>query len=163
MRPIVRWVIAWLTASGLMGAGLAQIVGSQAGQFRELFLQLDANQDGAIEKDEVPPSGRPAFERLLKQGDRNHNGKLEADEYRAVLEDLRDFAEHAKKQAAQKFQMMDKDRDGKVSRAEFTGPRARFDLLDRNADGFLTRQEFLGGAVGKVAAKKKGAALKKSG
>jgi hypothetical protein len=57
---------------------------------------------------------------------------------------------------------MDQDRDGKVSRDEFTGPKARFDQLDKNGDGFLTQQEFLGGAVGKAAAKGKAVAKKKS-
>jgi Ca2+-binding EF-hand superfamily protein len=147
----------------LVGAGLAQTPGGPAAQFRELFLQLDTNRDSAIELEEVPVSARPAFERLLKRGDHNHNGKLEADEYRTVLEDLRDFAKQARKQAVQRFESMDKDRDGKVSREEFTGPKARFDLLDRNGDGFLTQEEFVSGPQGKAVAKKKAAAVKKSG
>ena len=157
-----RWAAALLSAVVLVGVGLAQTPGGPAAQFRELFVQLDANQDGAITKEEVPPSALPAFERLLKRGDSNHNGKLEADEYRSVLRDLRDFAERTKEQAARKFQSMDQDRDGKVSRDEFTGPKARFDQLDKNGDGFLTQQEFLGGAVGKAAAKGKAVAKKKA-
>ena len=121
---------------------------TQAVQLRELFLELDANHDGAIEKAEVPASGHAAFERLLKQGDADHNGKLEAQEYRAVLEELKEFGEQAKKKAVQRFKTMDKDRDGKVSREEFTGPKERFDLLDKNGDGLLTEQEFLGGVPG---------------
>lgn len=35
----------------------------------------------------------------------------------------------------------DKDRDGKVSKAEFSGPPALFDRLDKNRDGTLTREE----------------------
>ncbi len=35
----------------------------------------------------------------------------------------------------------DKDRDGKVSKAEFSGPPALFDRLDRDHDGFLTQSE----------------------
>ena len=102
-----------------------------------------------------------AFERLLKQGDTNHNGKLEADEFRTVMVELKEFSDHAKKKAAERFQAMDKDRDGKVSREEFTGAKPRFDQLDRNRDGYLTQQEFLGGAQAKAAAKNKKAALKK--
>ncbi len=35
----------------------------------------------------------------------------------------------------------DKDKDGKVSRAEFSGPKDFFDRLDANHDGVLTREE----------------------
>ncbi|HZW30428.1 MAG TPA: EF-hand domain-containing protein [Isosphaeraceae bacterium] len=153
MHRLYRGVAALLSAAMLVGVGLAQTPGGPAAQFRELFLQLDANQDGAIAKEEVPPSALPAFERLLRRGDSNHNGKLEADEYRSVLLDLRDFAARTKEQAVRKFQTLDKDGDGKVSRDEFTGPKPRFEQLDRNGDGFLTQQEFLGGAAAKAKAK----------
>jgi Ca2+-binding EF-hand superfamily protein len=154
--------IALVSALGLVGVGLAQAPGTQAVPLRELFIQLDANQDGAIEKGEVPASGHAAFERLLQRGDADHNGKLEAQEYRAVLEDLKEFGEQAKKKAVQRFQTMDKDRDGKVSREEFTGPKERFDLLDKNADGVLTEPEFLGGVQTKAAGKVKAAVKKKA-
>ena len=36
---------------------------------------------------------------------------------------------------------MDKDDDGKVSKEEFQGPAARFDRLDADKDGFITRRE----------------------
>jgi Ca2+-binding EF-hand superfamily protein len=154
-------MLALISAAGLVGVALAQAPGGQAVQFRELFLQLDANQDGAIDKAEVPPSALPAFERLLKHGDSNHNGKLEADEYRGMLLDIREVAERTKAQAIKKFQSMDKDGDGKVSREEFTGPKARFDQLDRNGDGFLTQEELVG-ALGKAAAKAKAKAKAKA-
>jgi Ca2+-binding EF-hand superfamily protein len=157
-----RWCAAVISAAGLVGAAVAQTPADPAAPLRELFLQLDANQDGVIEKEEVPPSARAAFEHLLKQGDRNHNGKIEAEEYRDLLRDLRDFAQHAKAKAIQKFQSMDRDGDGKIARDEFSGPKARFDELDKDSDGFLTRAEFLGAAPGKAfvkaAAKKKAAA-----
>lgn len=38
----------------------------------------------------------------------------------------------------------DKDRDGKVKRAEFSGPPALFERLDKNGDGVLTREEHEG-------------------
>lgn len=137
----------------LVGIALAQAAKKQAEVFRELFQELDANRDNAIERDEVPASGRASFDRLLKRGDDNHNGKLEAEEYRAILIDLRTFAEQAKKQAADRFKAMDRDGDGKVSREEFTGPKPRFGALDRNGDGHLTQQEFLEAAQGKAGAK----------
>ena len=38
-------------------------------------------------------------------------------------------------------QRLDRNRDGKVSRTEFDGPRDHFDVLDRNRDGFLGEDE----------------------
>jgi Ca2+-binding EF-hand superfamily protein len=166
MQIIKRWAIATIFGTALVGFALAQVAKQQAAPFRELFLDLDANHDNAIEREEVPASARPAFELLLKSGDDNHNGKLEADEYKAVLLDLREFTEEAKKKAIERFKSMDKDGDGKVSREEFTGPKERFDLLDRNGDGVVTEEEFLTNAqakaAGKAQQKKKAANAKKA-
>jgi Ca2+-binding EF-hand superfamily protein len=162
MKKMLRYALALVFGMSLVGIALPQAAKKQAEAFRELFLELDANRDGAIEREEVPESARPAFDRLLKRGDDNRNGKLEAEEYKAVLVELRTFNEQAKKKAIERFKAMDKDGDGKVSRAEFTGPRPRFDLLDRDADGFLTQQEFFAGAQGKAAAKAKAPAKKKA-
>ena len=42
------------------------------------------------------------------------------------------------------FQLMDADKDGKVSKAEYDAYRARqFKALDKNADGALSREEYL--------------------
>jgi Ca2+-binding EF-hand superfamily protein len=166
MHVIKRWSIAAVFGTVFVGFALAQVAKQQAAPFRELFLDLDTNHDNAIEREEVPASARPAFERLLKSGDDNHNGKLEAEEYKAVLLDLREFTEQAKKKAVERFKSMDKDGDGKVSREEFTGPKERFDVLDRNADGLLTQEEFLSNAqakaAGKAQQKKKAANAKKA-
>ena len=40
------------------------------------------------------------------------------------------------------LQQMDKDKDKKVSKAEYSGPDQRFDQMDENKDGFLTKDEF---------------------
>ena len=166
MSNLKRLSIAFVIGMSMIGVVLAQAAKKQAEAFRELFLELDANRDMAIEREEVPESARASFDRLLKRGDDNHNGKLEAEEYRAILVDLRTVAEQAKKQAVDRFKTMDKDGDRKVSREEFTGLRPRFDVLDRDGDGFVTQQEFLAGAPGKVApkaaGKKKAEAAKKT-
>src|SRR6516165_1856789 len=54
------------------GAGQAQNQQPSLTPFRDLFMDLDANSDNAIEKAEVPEPGRKAFERLLSHGDANH-------------------------------------------------------------------------------------------
>jgi Ca2+-binding EF-hand superfamily protein len=162
MKNMLRCALPLVLGMSLVGIALAQAVKKQAEAFRELFLDLDANRDGAIDRQEVPESARPAFERLLKRGDDNRNGKLEAAEYKSVLVELREFNEQAKKKAIERFKSMDKDGDGKVSREEFTGPKPRFDLLDRNGDGFLTEQEFFAAVQAKAAAKGKTPAKKKA-
>ncbi len=52
--------------------------------FRDMFIQLDQNGDTILERDEIPESGRAAFDRLLKRGDTNKDGKLSAEEMRVL-------------------------------------------------------------------------------
>src|SRR4051812_20278332 len=59
-----------------------------AAPLRDLFLELDANSDRVIDRQEVPESSRKAFDTLLKYGDADHDGKLEAAEYRTLLQRL---------------------------------------------------------------------------
>jgi EF hand len=108
---------------------------------RDLFLDLDANGDRVIEKNEVPESGLKAFETLLKYGDTNHDGKLDAPEYRALLERVNWSKIRSPAQLEHRFKMLDKNEDGKLDRKEFPGAPARFDVLDKNEDGFLSRDE----------------------
>jgi len=42
------------------------------------------------------------------------------------------------------FERMDRDRDGKLSRSEFKGPRAAFGRMDRDNDGYISRKEAAG-------------------
>ena len=110
---------------------------------QQLFGQLDTNDDKVVDSKEVPESGRPAFEQLLKLGDLNENGKLELEEYRALSVIVREDAGPRASGASTPRQIMamDKDDDGKVSKDEYQGPAARFDRLDADKDGFLTRRE----------------------
>ena len=107
--------------------------------FRELFVQLDSNGDTVLERDEIPASGRAWFENLLKRGDSNKNGKLEAEEYRALVQKVAILNDIPTVLA--RFKGMDKDSDGKVTRAEFTGVPANFDRIDTDKDGNLSKEE----------------------
>ncbi len=40
---------------------------------------------------------------------------------------------------------MDKNKDGKISTDEYTGPAPLFDRRDRNSDGFISSDELPGG------------------
>ncbi|MFO0909517.1 MAG: hypothetical protein U0794_14380 [Isosphaeraceae bacterium] len=110
--------------------------------FVELFSALDANGDGQIERGEVPESGKPAFERLVKLADTSQDGKVARAEYQALLERARASQRSAGMQSIEeRFQASDKNRDGKLSAEEFPGNPAAFRRIDRNADGFISQEE----------------------
>ena len=126
--------------------------------FRDLFMELDPNNDRVIERAEVPEAGRKAFERLLNHGDTNHDGKLEAEEFRDLLQKVDWSRAVPPEQLEKRFKNLDKNEDGKLDRQEFQGGPARFSQLDRNGDGFLSRDEIPwlnpNAATGKTPAKK---------
>ena len=49
---------------------------------------------------------------------------------------------------------MDKNKDGKISKDEYTGPAPLFDRLDRNSDGFISSDELPGGRPGGARARR---------
>jgi Ca2+-binding EF-hand superfamily protein len=104
---------------------------------QELFLQLDANGDRILDRGEVPESGRTAFETLLKHGDANKDGKIDQEEYRELLSSLRDGFGSLKT----RFADLDKDGDGKLSKAEYEGPEFLFPRIDADGDGFISKAE----------------------
>jgi Ca2+-binding EF-hand superfamily protein len=67
-----------------------------------------------------------------------------------------DIARLAQKQAAEKFDEADKDKDGKISREEaetFPYVLKKFDNMDTSKDGFLSWEEFVGHSRWKKEAK----------
>jgi len=128
--------------------------------WRDLFMELDANNDRVIERAEVPEAGRKAFDRLLSHGDANHDGKLAAEEFRDLLQKVDWSRAVPPEQLEKRFRNLDRNEDGKLDREEFPGGPARFSQLDRNGDGFLSRDEIPwlnpGAAAKNVAKKPKG-------
>lgn len=58
-----------------------------------------------------------------------------------------DMARLAEKQAADKFDQADKNKDGKLSREELAGlpyVLGKFDSVDKNKDGLLSWEEYVG-------------------
>ena len=125
------------------GVGVVQAQAVDGLDVQQLFGQLDTNDDKVVDSKEVPESGRPAFEQLLKLGDVNKNDKLELEEYRAlaVIMSRGRRARAPGPNAPRRIMAMDKDDDGKVSKEEYKGPAPLFERLDADKDGFITRRE----------------------
>lgn len=135
------------SAVGLGLAIWAAGVGTSRGQaggpidFREMFLELDANADTVIDRDEVPERARDAFDRLVELGDEDGDGKLQAAEMRALGSRMRELGGPDGGDPEARFRAADKDGDGKLSRDEFPAPAALFDRIDLDGDNAISREE----------------------
>jgi Ca2+-binding EF-hand superfamily protein len=130
----------------------------------ELFAKFDANGDGVITADEVMPTdrrepmpSRDASGKFFEKLDRNRDGKIDANELpnerrfaaldrdgdgvitKAEVEQAMDKQDRERKMSI--IERYDRDRDGKVTREEFTGPAKLFDKLDRNGDDVIDESE----------------------
>ncbi|MES1951144.1 hypothetical protein S4A8_09805 [Salinisphaera sp. S4-8] len=104
---------------------------------------LDANDDGAIGRQEAIDGQRKTFEQL----DRNSDGQLDKDELAAsrVPDDdhaSADVRRARRKAIARTFANLDRDASGGVSLAEYQAAMTPyFDALDSNDDGVLDGAE----------------------
>ena len=118
------------------GAGAAGNLGVFSGDPMARFKAMDKNGDGKVSRDEFP--GRPQmFERV----DANKDGFLEASEVKALAASTAKAPPAGAPQPGARIMAMDKDGDGKVSKAEFVGAPAFFDRLDSDKDGSLSKDE----------------------
>lgn len=95
----------------------------------EVFKLLDEDGDGAITPAEL---GLPADYRP----DPKRRGPAAGGEAPAEGRG-RDRAGDRREQVRERLKAMDKDGDGRVSKAEWQGPEQLFERLDRNGDGFI--------------------------
>ncbi|WP_051309830.1 EF-hand domain-containing protein [Desulfogranum japonicum] len=87
----------------------------------ERFDQLDLNGDGALTSDELPT---PKVPETMKEEQNRQGGPGKGG------------APHGKG-----FEGDDVNKDGKVSKKEFSGPSDLFSKLDTNNDGYITKEE----------------------
>lgn len=104
----------------------------RAAPMMELFRQADADGDGAVTQEEVD-----AFiSSTLQNGDANGNGTVSLDEFKAIWVVLME------RMIVDRFQSMDEDGDGEISRAEVDEKfGAIVERMDRDGDGRLTRTD----------------------
>jgi Ca2+-binding EF-hand superfamily protein len=106
--------------------------GAHDGHMR--FHGVDQNNDGRITRAEWPGN-----DVSFREHDWNGDGVLSGDEVRpGARRDDDDF-----EVPFDRFEALDVDNNGVLTRAEWRGSAALFDRLDRNDDGAISRREFL--------------------
>jgi Ca2+-binding EF-hand superfamily protein len=108
--------------------------GTQAASCAGRLGVLDTNRDGRIARTEF--KGSP---KVFAWIDADHNGFITRPEgtraYLAMIGRL------TLARMARVYRAMDTNKDGKISAAEYKGPKARFARIDANHDGAITRAE----------------------
>lgn len=114
--------------AAILGGGVLSASGQDGSEASALFKRLDKNSDGSITIDEVPEEQQRLLQRLLRQGDQNGDGKLTLQEFdRANIPDespktpLNQEGDR-RDEARQRFEMLDRNKDGKVTLDEVPEP-----------------------------------------
>lgn len=123
MRSVITSLVATICLVGYTLAAEDGVPESET-----LFKQLDGNSDGFLTSDEISDDKRPLFERLIRKADDNEDGKLSLKEFRAAHEEDASpnlplntgggRPNRAGGELRQRFVMLDRNKDGKVTRDE---------------------------------------------
>jgi Ca2+-binding EF-hand superfamily protein len=148
MKPRAFITAIWMGFSGVaLAAGTAGSGEQSQAQMR--FQGMDENRDGRIARNEWRGS-----DQSFRRHDWNGDGILSGDEVRpgasrqAAEEDFdRTRRPEFRNWTERGFSSLDRNRDGRVQRAEWFYDREGFIRADVDDDGVLTRAEFLGSDV----------------
>ncbi len=127
---------------GMMGGGMGMMGGRMGmmapGPFR-MFERFDLDGDGKVTRQEAE---KVRAEQLSKF-DGNGDGALSLEEYQRLWLDM------MRPLMVRRFQMHDRDGDGRVTGQEFGDPiKAMFWRMDANGDGVIERDELRMGPWG---------------
>jgi Ca2+-binding EF-hand superfamily protein len=137
MQPFNLRNVAILAACVTLNTGCmmaARAVTQRQPDPTKIFDAADTNGDGVITREEFHAARERAFTRL----DRNGDGYIDKDDLSSRLAGRSKAQERLSQLVAQ----LDKDGDGRVSKAEFVdGPTPLFDRADTDHNGELSRDE----------------------
>ena len=102
-----------------------------------LFEQFDKNNDGQLDRTEVPERMKERFERI----DTNGDGKLSREDVQRVVPRLGGPPPAAPSDPL--FGRLDINGDGRLSKMELQNAAGLLETLDRNKDGSLDREELV--------------------
>ena len=150
MRPHVFVAAVALTLPLAADSGVvttAEAQGTQGNRMR--VAAMDVNNDRRISREEWRGS-----DTSFKVHDWNGDGVLSGDEVRLgaqrrtrVEEDFEPDRLTLRDWSPSRFSSIDRNRDGRITRAEWLYDMEGFLRADRNRDNVLTRAEFLGGDI----------------
>ena len=127
------------TRVALVASSLAAGV-SLAGSDMSSFKSMDANGDGKISMEEHTAAAKKMFDAM----DANHDAKVTAAEMEAAHEKVTGRkSQPGEKTAAEKIRAIDKNNNGVASAGEHEAASKRmFDVMDLDRDGLLSQAEF---------------------
>jgi hypothetical protein len=130
-------VVAALGLATTLGLG-RQASANDPAKFDAMFTDMDANSDGRISEDEHAAWARQKFQRMDSDGD----GRVTASEMKAEKSRMHDKAGKNEMSAEEKIKAVDGNGDGVLSREEHeTASKIKFDQMDTDKDGTLSKSE----------------------
>ena len=132
--------LALVTILGVVASAPA-LAGQAAGPDRQAqtrFRGMDTDRDGVITRAEWRGN-----DQAFRQQDTNRDGVLSGNEVRGVVAEAPPATdeETRRREATIRFDAMDTDRDGVITRAEWRGNAQMFQQQDTNRDGVLSGSE----------------------
>lgn len=152
-RKLTLTALALFTVTGLaaaqgmgggMGGGMGMGAGNPNAPFMQRFKAVDENGDGFVSKEEMVANATNVFLAM----DADQSGDITMEEYMFVKMNPDGGKNPAMQQRkADRFPVMDTDKNGRVSQAEFVArAEGDFPAADANGDGKLEPMEFRGHA-----------------